>query len=215
MSGATIALLGNPNCGKTTLFNALTGTRQMVGNWPGVTVEKKTGEIRFAGRTAALVDLPGTYSLGSGHTVSTDERIARDFALSGEAQLVVNIVDASNIERNLYLTLQILEMGVPVVVALNMMDIAASQRIEIDLEALAARLGCPVVPIVAATGRGIEELKAALVRALDTGVPAVKPLSYVPEIERRWPILSPPSRRQARRARRAGSRSSSLRAAAR
>ncbi|RHZ97541.1 Fe(2+) transporter permease subunit FeoB [Cereibacter sphaeroides] len=183
MSGATIALLGNPNCGKTTLFNALTGTRQMVGNWPGVTVEKKTGEIRFAGRTAALVDLPGTYSLGSGHTVSTDERIARDFALSGEAQLVVNIVDASNIERNLYLTLQILEMGVPVVVALNMMDIAASQRIEIDLEALAARLGCPVVPIVAATGRGIEELKAALVRALDTGVPAVKPLSYVPEIE--------------------------------
>ncbi len=102
MSGATIALLGNPNCGKTTLFNALTGTRQMVGNWPGVTVEKKTGEIRFAGRTAALVDLPGTYSLGSGHTVSTDERIARDFALSGEAQLVVNIVDASNIERNLY-----------------------------------------------------------------------------------------------------------------
>ncbi|RHZ97831.1 Fe(2+) transporter permease subunit FeoB [Cereibacter sphaeroides] len=183
MSGATIALLGNPNCGKTTLFNALTGTRQMVGNWPGVTVEKKTGEIRFAGRTAALVDLPGTYSLGSGHTVSTDERIARDFALSGEAQLVVNIVDASNIERNLYLTLQILEMGVPVVVALNMMDIAASQRIEIDLEALAARLGCPVVPIVAATGRGIEELKAALVQALDTGVPAVKPLSYVPEIE--------------------------------
>nr|RDS95772.1 Fe(2+) transporter permease subunit FeoB [Cereibacter sphaeroides f. sp. denitrificans] len=183
MSGATIALLGNPNCGKTTLFNALTGTRQMVGNWPGVTVEKKTGEIRFAGRTAALVDLPGTYSLGSGHTVSTDERIARDFALSGEAQLVVNIVDASNIERNLYLTLQILEMGVPVVVALNMMDIAASQRIEIDLETLAARLGCPVVPIVAATGRGIEELKAALVRALDTGVPAVKPLSYVPEIE--------------------------------
>ncbi|RAZ86806.1 Fe(2+) transporter permease subunit FeoB [Cereibacter johrii] len=183
MSGATIALLGNPNCGKTTLFNALTGTRQMVGNWPGVTVEKKTGEIRFAGRTAALVDLPGTYSLGSGHTVSTDERIARDFALSGEAQLVVNIVDASNIERNLYLTLQVLEMGVPVVVALNMMDIAASQRIEIDLETLAARLGCPVVPIVAATGRGIEELKAALVRALDTGVPAVKPLSYVPEIE--------------------------------
>ncbi|ABN75581.1 Fe(2+) transporter permease subunit FeoB [Cereibacter sphaeroides] len=183
MSGATIALLGNPNCGKTTLFNALTGTRQMVGNWPGVTVEKKTGEIRFAGRTAALVDLPGTYSLGSGHTVSTDERIARDFALSGEAQLVVNIVDASNIERNLYLTLQILEMGVPVVVALNMMDIAASQRIEIDLETLAARLGCPVVPIVAATGRGIEELKAALVQALDTGVPAVKPLSYVPEIE--------------------------------
>ncbi|MEL5878117.1 Fe(2+) transporter permease subunit FeoB [Cereibacter sphaeroides] len=183
MSGATIALLDNPNCGKTTLFNALTGTRQMVGNWPGVTVEKKTGEIRFAGRTATLVDLPGTYSLGSGHTVSTDERIARDFALSGEAQLVVNIVDASNIERNLYLTLQILEMGVPVVVALNMMDIAASQRIEIDLEALAARLGCPVVPIVAATGRGIEELKAALVQALDTGVPAVKPLSYVPEIE--------------------------------
>ncbi|MFQ6776260.1 Fe(2+) transporter permease subunit FeoB [Cereibacter sphaeroides] len=183
MSGATIALLGNPNCGKTTLFNALTGTRQMVGNWPGVTVEKKTGEIRFAGRTATLVDLPGTYSLGSGHTVSTDERIARDFALSGGAQLVVNIVDASNIERNLYLTLQILEMGVPVVVALNMMDIAASQRIEIDLEALAARLGCPVVPIVAATGRGIEELKAALVQALDTGVPGVKPLSYVPEIE--------------------------------
>ncbi|SNX73894.1 ferrous iron transport protein B [Cereibacter ovatus] len=183
MTAGTIALLGNPNCGKTTLFNALTGTRQMVGNWPGVTVERKVGQFRMAERTVEVVDLPGTYSLGSGHTVSLDERIARDYALSGEAQVFVNIVDASNIERNLYLTIQLIEMGVPVIVALNMMDIAKAQGIAIDLPTLTHRLGCPIVPIVAANGTGIESLKTEISRALDQGVPAIRTVSYIPEIE--------------------------------
>ena len=183
MSAGTIALLGNPNCGKTTLFNALTGTRQMVGNWPGVTVERKVGQFRVGERVFEVVDLPGTYSLGSGHTVSIDERIARDFALSGDAQVFVNIVDASNIERNLYLTLQLIEMGVPVVLALNMMDVAEAQGLEIDRSELARRLGCPVVPIVAAEGKGIEVLKAAVAHAIDHGVPAAQPVVYGPEIE--------------------------------
>ncbi len=109
-----------------------------------------------------MVDLPGVYSLGVTSFSSIDERIARDFALSGEADLVVNIVDASNLERNLYLTAQIIEMRVPMIVALNMMDIARSRRVEINVSALAARLGCPVVPLVASRGEGAEELKEAI-----------------------------------------------------
>lgn len=186
MSSPTIALLGNPNCGKTTLFNALTGTRQMVGNWPGVTVERKTGQFRHGDTVYDVVDLPGTYSLGSGHEVSVDERIARDFALSGDAQLFVNIVDASNIERNLYLTLQLVELGAPVVVALNMMDVARAQRLEIDVAMLAERLGCPVVPIVAARGSGIEALKDEVARALAApaaATPRTDAVRYLPQIE--------------------------------
>jgi ferrous iron transport protein B len=183
MSARSIALLGNPNCGKTTLFNALTGTRQMVGNWPGVTVEKKVGSFSHAGRSYELIDLPGTYSLGSGHAVSIDERIARDYALSGAAQLVVNIVDASNLERNLYLTVQLIEMGLPLVLALNMTDVAKAQRIAIDTAALSRRLGCPVVPMVAAQGQGVEALKDAISHAVDLGAGPALPLHYPPEIE--------------------------------
>ena len=183
-----VALLGNPNCGKTTLFNALTGARQTVGNWPGVTVERKTGAFSHHGRAIELVDLPGTYSLGSGHAVSIDERIARDYALTGEAALIVNIVDASNIERNLYLTLQLIEMGVPVVVALNMMDIARNQGIEIDIPALSAALGCPVLPIVAAKGTGLPALKDAM---LAPPAPAPRPVTYGPEIEAALADLTP------------------------
>ncbi|ULB11363.1 Fe(2+) transporter permease subunit FeoB [Cereibacter azotoformans] len=183
MTERTVALLGNPNCGKTTLFNALTGTRQMVGNWPGVTVEKKEGLVRIGSHTWTVVDLPGTYSLGSGHSVSTDERIARDFALSGEAQLVVNIIDASNLERNLYLTVQLIEMGVPLILALNMTDIAKAEGITIDIPALSERLGCPVVPIVASKGGGIEDLKATVARVADTGTATHAPIAYAEEIE--------------------------------
>jgi len=186
MNRPTLALLGNPNCGKTTLFNALTGTRQMVGNWPGVTVERKTGQFRHNGTTFDVADLPGTYSLGSGHVVSLDERIARDFVLAGEAQVLVNIVDASNIERNLYLTLQTLELGAPVVVALNMMDVAQAQRLEIDVAALSERLGCPVVPIVASRGVGLEALKDEVARAMAAPAPAAPradAVRYAPQIE--------------------------------
>jgi ferrous iron transport protein B len=183
MSGRTIGLIGNPNCGKTTLFNALTGARQKVGNWPGVTVERKVGRFTHAGRTVEVVDLPGTYSLDSASSASLDEAIARDYALSGEPSLIVNIVDASNLERNLYLTVQLIEMRVPVVLALNMIDMAGESGITVDPEGLTAGLGCPVVPMVAAKGRGVDALKDAVVRMLGAGVRHTTAIGYPPLIE--------------------------------
>ena len=161
MKQITVAVVGNPNCGKTTLFNALTGSRQKVGNWPGVTVEKKTGTMMLDGVPATLVDLPGTYSLGSLET-SLDERIALDYAVSGTADVLVNIVDASNLERHLYLTTQLLEMRVPMLVVLNMMDVARQNGIKVDVDALAAQLGCPVVPVIAAKGTGLDVMKRVI-----------------------------------------------------
>jgi ferrous iron transport protein B len=150
MSDHVIGVVGNPNCGKTTLFNAMTGTKQRVGNWPGVTVDRKSGEYTHEDKTIEVVDLPGIYSLSA---ASLDEEVARDYILSGEADLIVNIIDASNLERNLYLTVQLLEMQVPMVLALNMMDTAKERRIEIDIPMLSKRLGCPVVPLVASQGQ--------------------------------------------------------------
>jgi ferrous iron transport protein B len=179
----TVGVVGNPNCGKTTLFNALTGARQSIGNWPGVTVERKTGTYGFAGEVVRLVDLPGVYSLGVTSESSLDERIARDYILSGDADLIVNIVDASNLERNLYLTAQIVEMRRPLVIALNMMDVARNRRIEIDVARLAERLGCPVVALVASRGEGLDALRAAIAAAgRARAVPSTQ-LSYVGEIE--------------------------------
>ena len=160
----TVAIAGNPNCGKSALFNRLTGVRQKTGNWPGVTVERKAGKARIDGRDVTVVDLPGIYSLDA---ASLDEKVARDFLLSREADLVVNVLDAGNLERNLYLTVQLLEMGVPLVVALNMMDVARAQGIVIDAELLARRLGCPVVPIVAISGEGMSELQARVLAVAD------------------------------------------------
>ncbi|MCK9530131.1 MAG: Fe(2+) transporter permease subunit FeoB [Gammaproteobacteria bacterium] len=156
----TIALVGNPNCGKTTLFNALTGARQTVGNWPGVTVERKSGHYRFGEQSVEVVDLPGVYALDAipGAT-SLDQKVAHDFALSATPDLIVNIVDAANLERNLYLTTQLLELGRPMIVALNMVDAAAAKGVTVDEDALSQRLGCPVVAMSAAMGRGVTELK--------------------------------------------------------
>ncbi|MBK8908571.1 MAG: Fe(2+) transporter permease subunit FeoB [Rhodospirillales bacterium] len=183
MSTFTIGVVGNPNCGKTTLFNELTGARQRVGNWPGVTVERKTGHYRSDNADMQVVDLPGVYSLGVTSLTSLDERIARDYILSGEADLIVNIVDASNLERNFYLTTQILEMRVPVVVALNMMDVARDRGIRIDVAKLEKRLGCPVVPVVAARGEGVQDLRRAInAAARQRRVSAVE-LAYTDEIE--------------------------------
>jgi ferrous iron transport protein B len=162
MTNWTIALLGNPNCGKTTLFNALTGANQRVGNWPGVTVDRKEGRYRYDDHTVTVVDLPGIYAIDAEDDGSIDEKIARDYLLSGEPQVVVNIVDASNLERNLYLTTQVLEMGVPLVVALNMVDVAKEQGTRVNPDLLSERLGCPVIPMVAAYGQGIEELRYCL-----------------------------------------------------
>ncbi len=165
MKNLTIGLIGNPNSGKTTLFNQLTGSRQRVGNWAGVTVERKEGQFSTLSHQVTLVDLPGTYSLTTiSSQTSLDEQIACHYILSGDADLLINVVDASNLERNLYLTLQLLELGIPCVVALNMLDIAEKQNIRIDIDALAARLGCPVIPLVSTRGRGIEGLKLAIDR---------------------------------------------------
>ena len=165
----SIALLGNPNCGKTTLFNTLTGARQRTGNWAGVTVDKKEGIYRYHNQTVTVVDLPGIYSMSSfDEQGSLDEQIGCDYILSGEADLVVNIVDAANIERNLYLTLQLIEMNVPCIVVLNMLDIARQKNITIDADILSAQLGCPVVCLIANKNQGIEQLKAAIKKQLLT-----------------------------------------------
>ncbi|EPQ7657880.1 Fe(2+) transporter permease subunit FeoB [Escherichia coli] len=165
MKKLTIGLIGNPNSGKTTLFNQLTGARQRVGNWAGVTVERKEGQFSTTDHQVTLVDLPGTYSLTTiSSQTSLDEQIACHYILSGDADLLINVVDASNLERNLYLTLQLLELGIPCIVALNMLDIAEKQNIRIEIDALSARLGCPVIPLVSTRGRGIEALKLAIDR---------------------------------------------------
>ena len=159
MSEFIVGVAGNPNCGKTTLFNALTGARQQVGNWPGVTVDRKVGFYTHEEIKVELVDTPGIYSLSA---ASLDEEVTRNFILSREAALIVNIVDASNIERNLYLSVQLLEMRAPVIVALNMMDMAEAAQLEIDVAGLAERLGCPVIPMNAAQGEGVDELRRAI-----------------------------------------------------
>ncbi|MBD9630219.1 Fe(2+) transporter permease subunit FeoB [Pseudomonas sp. PDM19] len=172
MTELRIGLIGNPNAGKTTLFNQLTGSRQRVGNWAGVTVERKEGSFRTARHQVRLVDLPGTYSLTTLSTqASLDEQIARRCIVDGEVDVLVNVVDATNLERNLYLTVQLREMGLPCVVALNMLDIARTQGLNIDREALAQELGCPVVPLVSTRGEGIDALKDAI-----DGVTAQPPL---------------------------------------
>jgi ferrous iron transport protein B len=157
-----LALVGNPNCGKSTLFNALTGARQRMGNWPGVTVERKSGCFTQAGKVMEVVDLPGIYS-NLLTEAALDERIAVDFILAREANIIVNIVDASQLERHLYLTTQLLEMGVPLVLALNMMDVAAKKNIQIDIKKLSDALGCPVAALTASKGGGVSELKQMLI----------------------------------------------------
>jgi ferrous iron transport protein B len=159
-----VALAGNPNSGKTTVFNSLTGARQHVGNWPGVTVEKKEGSCSFNGYSLKVVDLPGVYSLTA---YSPDEVVARNFIIEEKPDVVVDIVDASNLERNLYLAVQIMEMGAPLVLALNMMDEAEAKQHTIDLKALSSEMGVPVVPMVANRNRGTKELLEEIVRVAE------------------------------------------------
>ncbi|HRW78465.1 MAG TPA: FeoB small GTPase domain-containing protein, partial [Candidatus Sabulitectum sp.] len=156
MKKLRIAVAGNPNVGKTTLLNALTGSKQRVGNWPGVTVEKLEGSYVHDSVEVQVTDLPGIYSFTA---FSIDESIARKFILEEKPDLIVNIVDATNLERNLFLTTQILEMKVPMVVVLNMMDLAERRRLKIEVEHLQKHLDCPVIPMSASRNRGIEELK--------------------------------------------------------
>jgi len=172
-----IALAGNPNSGKTTLFNELTGSTQYVGNWPGVTVEKKEGCLRRQ-KDVIIVDLPGIYSL-SPYTL--EEVIARDFILQEKPDVIINIVDASNLERNLYLTTQIIELGVPTVVALNMIDIVKKRGDEIDTAALEKSLGCPVVPISATKGICLDDL---VEKAISVSGCSPKPLAFSRDVEK-------------------------------
>lgn len=188
----TVGVVGNPNCGKTTLFNALTGARQHVGNWPGVTVEKKTGEYSYDHKLIELVDLPGTYSLeAADDQVSLDEKVARDYVASQQADLIINIVDASNLERNLYLTSQLIEMRVPMILVLNMMDSVKQRGIKIDIGFLEQFLGCPVIPITASTKDGICILKAAINNAaIAKPIPSIK-ISYISALEQAIDEISP------------------------
>lgn len=177
----TIALAGNPNSGKTTLFNNLTGARQHVGNWPGVTVEKKEGTCSHGDYLIKVVDLPGVYSLTA---YSIDEIIARNFIVEERPDVVVDIVDATNLERNLYLTIQLFELGARVVVALNMMDEAISRNHHIDVEKLSDLLGVPVIPTVAKHNRGTKELLETIVAVAEGRVKLREiSISYGKEIE--------------------------------
>ncbi len=170
MADFTIALAGNPNAGKTTIFNALTGLHQHTGNWPGKTVEKKEGEIKFGDLNINIVDLPGTYSLTA---YSPEEIVARDYIIEEHPDVVINVVDATNLERNLYLTVQILELDVPVVLALNMTDALHKDGAKIDLENLSRLLGeVPVVSTTANRGAGITELISRAVEAAGRKVTA-------------------------------------------
>jgi ferrous iron transport protein B len=188
----TVGVVGNPNCGKTTLFNVLTGSKQHVGNWPGVTVEKKTGEYQHAGKYIELVDLPGTYSLeAADDQVSLDEKVARDYVASKDADLIINIIDASNIERNLYLTSQLIEMRVPMLLVLNMMDAVRKRGIKIDTAFLEAQLGCPVIAITASTKEGINELKQQInLAALQKPTPQID-IPYCAQLEQAISYILP------------------------
>jgi ferrous iron transport protein B len=169
MSGPlTLALAGNPNAGKTSIFNALTGSRHHVGNWPGKTVSKMEGSFRHGDVLGRLVDLPGTYSLSA---LSPEEIIARDYLLSGEPDAVIDVVDSTNLERNLYLTAQLLELGIPLVLAMNVSDSARSQGLKIDRERLSVLLGrAPIVETVGHRAQGLEQL-------LDAAIGLVGPMS--------------------------------------
>ena len=204
----TVALAGNPNSGKTTVFNGLTGARQRIGNWPGVTVEKKEGFLSYDSATDLLVrpfapeqghtteahqataqlaggrinimDLPGIYSLSA---TAEDEIIARDYLLSGDADVVVDVVDATNLQRNLYLTLQLIEMEIPVVVVLNMMDLAHQRGLHVDADELSERLGCPVVPASAIRSDSIHNIKRTIAQAAQAPTAATVRVSYPEPIE--------------------------------
>jgi len=183
MAMKVVALAGNPNVGKTTIFNALTGMHQHVGNWPGVTVERKEGTFEYKGERFLVVDLPGTYSL-TAHSI--DELVARNFLLNGNPDVVVNVVDATSILRNLYLTMEIFEMGLKnIVIALNKIDLAEKKGIIIDVEKMSKVLGVPVVPLSAKEGQGLGELKEKMWEVAH-GLVAENPIvpHYDPEVER-------------------------------
>jgi ferrous iron transport protein B len=176
MSTGEIVIAGNPNAGKTSVYNRLTGAVQQVSNYPGVTVEFVCAQMRHKGRQFTVVDLPGAYSLTA---YSQEELVARNYIVERKPALIVNVVDASNFERNLYLTIQLMEMRIPMVIALNMVDTAERRGYQVDAAKVSALLGVPVIPTVASRGRGIEELRDACVAAIEGQTPAIPaPVTY-------------------------------------
>ncbi|MBD5607352.1 MAG: GTP-binding protein, partial [Desulfovibrio sp.] len=175
-----IGLAGNPNCGKTTVFNGYTGARQHVGNYPGVTVEKKEGQIQFEGETITLVDLPGIYSLTA---YSEEELAAREELVLSNMRSVIDIIDASAMERSLLLTIQLLEMGMPLVVACNMMDEAQKAGIQINMQLLAKRLNTPVLPMVARKEEGLKEVLSEAAKLANDGQRQPLHISYGADID--------------------------------
>lgn len=184
----TIAIAGNPNCGKTALFNALTGARQRVGNWPGVTVEKKEGFFELGDRQIRLVDLPGTYALFAN---AEDERAAVDYLLSREASLIINIVDATNLERNLFLTSQLADMKIPMVIAVNMMDIAENRGIQLDLDELSDFYGVPCIPLSAVSEKSVTNFISQMGHVLASPMPLPKQMVYGDKVEEAVKVLEP------------------------
>ena len=174
-----IALAGNPNSGKTTLFNSLTGSSQYVGNWPGVTVEKKQGTY-VRDKDVVITDLPGIYSLSP---YSPEEVVSREYLIGERPDVVVDVVDSTNLERNLYLTSQLLELGVPVVVALNMTDLVKKNGDAIDVAKVSEQLGCPVVEISALKGAGVAEMMDAALAAARDGKPAACRMRFDAAVE--------------------------------
>ncbi len=184
----TIALAGNPNVGKSVIFNQLTGASQTVGNWPGKTVERAEGKLYYMGYEIHVLDLPGTYSLSA---YSQEEIVAREYVALERPDVVINIVDASSLERNLYLTIQLLELEAPLVIALNLWDVAVKKGIKIDVDALERELGVPVIPTVAITGYGVDRLLSTVIDVVEGRV-KLKPLKirYGREVEEKIQVLS-------------------------
>ncbi len=180
MKNITIAVAGNPNCGKTTLFNELTGGKQRVGNWPGVTVEKKEGKYKYNDKIINVVDLPGIYSLSA---YSEDEKVACDYVLNDEPDLVVNIVDATNLERNLYLTVQLIEMQVPTLIVLNMMDIAIEKKLKINIDLLSKELDLPIIGISAINSNDIKKVKQTIEQLINKKPISKHLVKYPNEVE--------------------------------
>ena len=187
MSGITVAVAGNPNSGKSTLINAIAGSSLQVGNWPGVTVEKKTATLKVDDLVINFVDLPGTYSLSP---YTQEEVIARDFLVKEKPDIIINVVDSTNLERNLYLTIQLLELGIPVVMALNIYDEAVKKGFEIDTEKLEQLLGIKVIPTVATKREGIKELLNAL-KSMANGSVKIYPkkINYGNDVENSIKII--------------------------
>ena len=183
MKQFTVGLIGNPNSGKTALFNALTGAHQRVGNWPGVTVEQKSGYFESENHHVEIVDLPGIYSLSvTSEESALDERIAAEYMLSNDANLIINVLDANNLERNLYLTTQLLELDVPVILAVNMLDIAKKRGITIDIDKLSNAFNCPVIGLVASKMQGVSELKRNIINTFNKPQKKQLPFTYPAEI---------------------------------